>query len=64
MEPVAPGSGLVAFRLLYLITIRVFGWHADLGAVAVGDEELVVAQNRGECRDGAGDVCFLDTGIG
>jgi len=40
--------------------------YAGLGAVAVGDEELalVIAQNRGECRDGAGDVCFLDTGIG
>ena len=38
--------------------------HADLGAVAVGDEELVMAQNRGKCRDSAGDVCFLNTGIG
>jgi len=47
MEPVAPGSGLVAFRLLYPITIRVFGWLVLPGrSQAPKDAEIMVLRQE------------------
>ena len=54
----------MAFRLLYLIAIRVFGWHADLGPLPWVMRSWLWRRTGVSAMTAPETLCFLDTGIG